>query len=79
MGRRMVSANQIEERLREKLPNAQIRARDMTGGGDHWQLYVRATEFKGKPLLEQHRMVYAALGTWMEREIHALALDTDEI
>jgi stress-induced morphogen len=74
----MVSAHQIEQRLKERLPSAQIKIRDLTGGGDHWQVQIRASEFKGMSMVEQHRLVYAALGSWMEREIHALALDTDE-
>jgi stress-induced morphogen len=74
----MVSADQIERKLKESLPSATIKVHDMTGGGDHWQLQIRASEFRGKSMVEQHRMVYAALGTWMEKEIHALALDTDE-
>lgn len=75
----MVTATQIEQKLKEHMPSAAIKVRDMTGGGDHWQLQIRAGEFKGKTMVEQHRMVYAALGTWMEKEIHALALDTDEV
>ena len=49
----------------------------MTGGGDHWQVAIRAEEFSGKSMVEQHQMVYAALGDWMKKDIHALALDTD--
>jgi stress-induced morphogen len=39
---------------------------------------VRAPEFKGKSLVEQHQMVYRALGDLMRGPIHALALDTKE-
>ncbi|MFK7873669.1 MAG: BolA/IbaG family iron-sulfur metabolism protein [Oligoflexales bacterium] len=67
----------IESRLRETFPEAtKIRAYDMTGGGDHWQLEVRAPEFEGKSLVQQHQMVYQSLGSWMHKEIHALALTT---
>jgi stress-induced morphogen len=72
----MVTAGQIEERIKEKLPSAQVRAVDMTGGGDHWQVAVKAAEFKGKSMVEQHQLVYGALGDWMKQDIHALALDT---
>lgn len=58
------------------MPSATIKAVDLTGGGDHWQVTIRAQEFTGKSLVEQHQMVYKALGDMMKQEIHALALDT---
>ena len=45
-------------------------------GGGHYQLTVVSPRFAGKSRLERHRMVYAALGPLMQREIHALALRT---
>ncbi len=45
-------------------------------GGGHYQLTVVSPHFAGKSRLERHRMVYAALGALMQREIHALALRT---
>ena len=36
-------------------PSADVRAVDMTGGGDHWQVSIKAEEFKGKSLVEQHQ------------------------
>ena len=67
---------QIRERLLESFPEAVIVIRDMTGGGDHWQVDISAREFKGKSLVQQHQLVYKALGDWMKKEIHALALNT---
>ena len=74
----MVNADTIINKIKQHLPTAEIRATDLTGGGDHWQLVVRAPEFKGKSLVEQHQMIYQALGDMMRQEIHALALDTRE-
>ncbi|MCX6110787.1 MAG: BolA/IbaG family iron-sulfur metabolism protein [Proteobacteria bacterium] len=74
----MMTAEIITNRLKEHIPSAQIRATDMTGGGDHWQVRIRATEFKGKTLIQQHQMVYQALGELMKSQIHALSLDTGE-
>lgn len=75
----MVNQAQLEERIRESLPDAQIRSQDLTGGGDHWQVKIRSNLFAGKSMVEQHQMIYKALGTWMQQEIHALSLDTDVI
>jgi stress-induced morphogen len=73
----VVTAEQIIEKIKGALPSAEVKANDMTGGGDHWQVAIRAEEFSGKSMVEQHQMVYAALGDWMKKDIHALALDTD--
>ncbi len=64
------------DRIKEKMPDAAVIASDMTGGGDHWMLKVTSKAFEGKSLVEQHRMVYDALGELMKKEIHACALDT---
>ena len=44
------------------------------GGGGHFRLTIVSAAFAGKPVRERHRMVYAALGDLMGREIHALAI-----
>jgi len=44
-------------------------------GGGHFRLTVVSPRFSGRPVRERHRMVYAALGTLMGREIHALAIN----
>lgn len=43
-------------------------------GGGHYQLIIVAQAFAQQPLQARHRMVYAALGALMHREIHALAI-----
>jgi stress-induced morphogen len=72
-----VTAAEIETRIRDALPDARVAVADATGGGDHWSARVVADAFRGKPLVERHRMVYAALGELMRHEIHALALVTE--
>jgi stress-induced morphogen len=51
---------------------------DTTGEGDHFDVRVRAPEFSGKSLVDQHRMVYDALGELMS-SIHALSLRTEPV
>ena len=46
-----------------------------TEDNHHFEITVKAHQFKGKSLLAQHRMVYKALGNLMQ-EIHALAIET---
>ena len=44
------------------------------GGGGHYRLLIVSPRFSGQPLQARHRMVYAALGPLMQRDIHAIAI-----
>ena len=57
-------------------PDASVEVHDLTGTRDHFEATVVTRAFQGKTRIEQHRMVYAALGELMVRDIHALALTT---
>lgn len=73
----MINPQQVEEMIKAELPDAQVQVQDLTGGGDHYQVTVVSSEFTGKGLVQQHRMVYGALKQAMSTEaIHALALKT---
>ena len=43
-------------------------------GRGHFSLRIVSRQFAGKKTLERHRLVYAALGTLMQTDIHALAV-----
>ena len=66
----------IHARIREAMPDAEIEVRDLTGGGDHFEVTVVSRSFAGRSLLERHRLVHAALEEEMKGAIHALALKT---
>jgi len=66
----------IEETLRQSFPDAMIRVLDTTGGGDHFDVEIVALQFAGLSMIEQHRLVYDALGDKVGYEIHALGLRT---
>ena len=74
----VMTSEEIVSRVKAEIPNAQVKAQDLTGGGDHWRLEVVATEFVGLSMVEQHQLVYKALGELMSGPIHALSLDTKE-
>ena len=65
----------ITERIRAALPDARVELKDLTGTEDHWQATVISSAFKGKSLIERHRMVMGALAAEMKGPIHALTLD----
>jgi BolA protein len=45
-------------------------------GRGHFTVTISSESFRGKPLLAQHRAVYAALGELMTTDIHALAIQS---
>jgi stress-induced morphogen len=71
----MVDPEEVRRRLEAKLPGARIEVANPGGDGEHLEVEVASAAFAGLGLVEQHRMVYAALGDLMPR-IHALQLRT---
>ncbi len=63
----------IQEMIESNLPGSRA---EVFGDGRHFQAVVICDEFDGKTMLQQHRMVYAALGDHMESAIHALSIRT---
>jgi stress-induced morphogen len=71
-----MDAAEIERLIKEKLPDARVEIRDLAGDGDHYAAHVISTAFQGKTRVQQHQMVYEALGGRMGGALHALALTT---
>ncbi len=71
-----MSATEIEQMIKEAIPEAVVQISDLRGDGDHYAALVTATAFKGKSRVQQHQMVYDALRGRMGNELHALALQT---
>ena len=71
-----MSAGQLEQMIRQALPDAQVEITDLRGDGDHYAAHVVSAAFGGKSRVEQHKMVYDALKGGMGDELHALALQT---
>ena len=46
------------------------------GGQSHFRVYIVSQAFAGKTSIEQHQLVYRALGELMAGPVHALALET---
>ena len=73
----MIEPQMLEEKLKAAFPGAvRIEVQDLTGTKDHYKAVVVAQEFAGKSRVEQHQLVYRALGELMAGPVHALALET---
>jgi stress-induced morphogen len=71
-----MEAAEIERLIKSTIPDATVEIRDLAGDGDHYAATVISETFRGKTRVQQHKMVYDALGGQMGGELHALALQT---
>jgi stress-induced morphogen len=73
-----VAAARLESLLRKAFPDAdELRVEDRTGGGDHFQVILASPQFSGLSLIDQHRLVNAALAEPLrDGTIHELRIKT---
>jgi stress-induced morphogen len=69
-------AADIERLIKATFPDARIELRDLAGDNDHWAAHVVSSAFKGKSRIQQHQMIYEALGGRVGGALHALQLTT---
>jgi stress-induced morphogen len=75
---KMIAPEVLTEYIRRMLPGAQVAVQDRTGTMDHLAVRVVSDLFKGKNLLDRHRMIYQALDAPMkDGRIHALELTAE--
>jgi len=48
----------------------------VSGDGHHFEAVIVSEAFRGKSRVQQHQLVYRALGERMREEIHALSMQT---
>lgn len=73
----MLDPNEIQKRIADSIPGAEVEVKDLTGTGDHFDARVVSAEFLGKSMVEQHQRVYAPLQDLLKSgALHALALRT---
>jgi stress-induced morphogen len=71
-----MAAEEIVALIKQGLPDAEVEMQDLAGDGDHWAATVISAAFAGKTKIQQHQMVYGALGGRMGGVLHALKLTT---
>lgn len=74
----MIDDHSLRGLIQLTMPDARVEVQDRTGTMDHFNVRVASEAFAGKTLIEQHRMVYAALGPALrDGRIHAVELKTE--
>ena len=69
-------AAEIEALIKTALPDAEVEIEALVDDGDHYLARVTSAAFVGKSRVQQHKLVYEALGGRMGGELHALQLVT---
>jgi len=73
-----IKLEEIKSLIKKAIPDAEITIEDIAGDDNHYSATIKSQVFAGKTKIEQHKMVYKALGDKMGGELHALALNTIE-
>jgi acid stress-induced BolA-like protein IbaG/YrbA len=68
-----MQADELKKIIENGIPAAQVAVQ---GDGDHFEATIVSEAFAGKSMVQQHQMVYAALGKLMQGPVHALSLRT---
>lgn len=68
-----MQADELKKIIEDGIPSAQVMVQ---GDGDHFEATIVSPEFEGKNKVQQHQMVYGALGDLMQGAVHALSFRT---
>jgi len=71
-----MTASEIETMIKAAFPDAEVTITALADDNDHYAAMVTSSAFKGKTRVQQHQMVYDALGGRMGGVLHALSLQT---
>ena len=71
-----MNPDDLRQLIEEAIPEATVDVTDLTGTGDHFGVAVVSPAFEGLSLVEQHQLVYRAVGDRMNRAVHALRIHT---
>ncbi|MBY0438376.1 MAG: BolA family transcriptional regulator [Burkholderiales bacterium] len=69
----MVTPEQVRQYIEQGMPCEFV---EVTGDGAHFEAVIVSALFAGKNKVQQHQVVYKALGDRMREEIHALSMQT---
>ncbi len=68
-----MQADELKKIIETGIPSAQV---TVQGDGDHFEATIVSPDFEGRNKVQQHQMVYAALGDLMQGAVHALSFRT---
>jgi acid stress-induced BolA-like protein IbaG/YrbA len=72
----MMEPDDIKALVERGIPGSTVEVANPQADGRHFSILVIADAFEGKGRVQQHQMVYQALGDAMSERIHALQVRT---
>ena len=69
----MATPEDIKRWIEQNLNGSEV---EISGDGRHFDAVIVCAGFAGKSRIQQHQMVYSALGNKMKDDIHALSMRT---
>lgn len=72
----MLTTDDVRKLIEANIEGANAQVEDLTGTSDHFSVRVTSPAFAGKSLMDQHKMVHAALGEHLTTTIHAVDIKT---
>lgn len=75
----MVSCEEVKLKIKEHIPNSKIEVTNPRGDDVHFSVIIESSEFEGKSLIDQHKMVYQAFDNNFSDcglPLHALQIKT---
>jgi acid stress-induced BolA-like protein IbaG/YrbA len=69
----MLSPETVKSYIQESLACEHV---EVIGDGQHFEAVIVSADFRDKNRVQQHQIVYRALGERMREEIHALSMQT---
>jgi acid stress-induced BolA-like protein IbaG/YrbA len=71
-----VSLEDVVQKIQKALPGAEVYARDLTGGANHFEATVVSALFAGKSRLQRQQLVMTPLAQAFEAGLHAFTFKT---
>jgi acid stress-induced BolA-like protein IbaG/YrbA len=68
-----MQADELKKVIEAGISGARVQVK---GDGDHFEAVIVSEAFEGKSMVQQHQLVYAALGELMRGAVHALSFRT---
>jgi stress-induced morphogen len=71
-----MALDEIKRLILVALPDAEVAIKDLAGDENHYAATIKSAAFLGKSRVQQHQLVYQALGDYIGGQLHALSLTT---
>lgn len=73
----MMRHEQVIELIQNQIKDSKVKVIDLTGMHDHIEVHVTSETFRGKSLLEQHKLIMNIMKDSLGGSLHAIKIKTN--